>query len=282
MKTLTKRILLTVLGIPIFFSSIFFFPQAQYLFFTLICLGFSVLGSYEINQLISSSSAGKSLLHPLVVGLLPFSMYVELYLLPDVQVIFILYAAVMLFLLLKEVFTGKDDAFQNSISRMAVSIFHLIYPSMFVIFVIYMTSIGDAHIYIIFWFLMIFSNDVFAYVFGMLWGKRSRGITAVSPNKSLVGFIGGFASAVLMGFLFYTVITPMHSAGPVWLILLAAAAISIFADLGDLVESAIKRSSHAKDSGTIIPGRGGVLDTIDSIIFSAPVYILFLTYFLKV
>ncbi len=282
MNTLTQRILLTVIGIPVFFSSIFFFPQAHYLFFTIICIGFSILGSYEINRIIKSSVGENTLLHPIITGIAPFSMYLQLYVFTEFQVTFIIYMAILLYLLAKEIFIGDKDNFQKSILRMATSFFQLIYPSFFVIFVIYLTSFAHADSLIIYWFLMIFSNDVFAYVFGMLLGKGSRGFLPVSPNKSLVGFAGGFCITLLNGYIFYTLVTPLQEIAPLWVFLILSACISIFANLGDLVESAMKRSSDKKDSGKIIPGRGGVLDTIDSIIFSAPIFILFLIYILKV
>jgi phosphatidate cytidylyltransferase len=93
----------------------------------------------------------------------------------------------------------------------------------------------------------------------------------VSPNKTLVGFIGGFLGALALGYLYVAAVPDLLgraslSHGIFFLV------IAVFGNLGDLLESALKRSAALKDSGSIIPGRGGVLDSIDSLLFSAPVY----------
>ena len=282
MKTLTKRILLTVIGIPVFFSSIYFFPQGNYAIFTIIIMGFSILGSFEMYKMLHHSDNQRSLVHPVFAGLLPITAYIQLYMLPGYHFINIVYIAVILGLLFYETIHGKIDNFQGSTTRMAYSITHLVYPSGLLLYVFYMTALDHAPLFIIFWFLMIFSNDVFAYVFGISFGKNSRGIMPVSPNKSLVGFIGGFSVTILNGIIYYTVVTPLHEYGSLLLYVLLSAGISLFANAGDLVESALKRSSQKKDSGIIVPGRGGILDTIDSIVFSAPFFYYFVLYILKV
>ena len=104
-----------------------------------------------------------------------------------------------------------------------------------------------------------------------MFGKNNKGFIKASPNKSIAGFIGGFAGTMLTGaiahFLFPQVFT-----GSLGKILLLSFVIAFMAIIGDLVESVLKRSVQIKDSGSIIPGRGGVLDSIDSIVFVAPIY----------
>jgi phosphatidate cytidylyltransferase len=109
----------------------------------------------------------------------------------------------------------------------------------------------------------------------MLFGRGNQGVIPASPNKSAAGFIGGFAAALIVGIggvllvpgTFIPLRLPPALSGAILGLVSALAA-----NLGDLGESAMKRSSHIKDSGSIIPGRGGVLDTIDSIALAAPVY----------
>lgn len=282
MNTLTKRILLTVLGIPIFFSSILFFPQSHYAVFIFIVIIFSILGSYEMHRMIQTSSNKRPLIHPIVAGLLPISAYLQLYYVSFPNLLELVYITVILYTMLHEIFSGNHDNFEGSITQIALSLFHLVYPSLFCVYVIYLSSLENSHIFLILWFLLIFSNDVFAYVFGMLFGKKSRGLFAVSPNKSLVGYIGGFCMTILIGILFYLFVSPIQQYGSLPLFAFLAAIISLGANAGDLVESVLKRSSQKKDSGTIIPGRGGVLDTVDSILFCAPFYYYFIIYLLKV
>lgn len=125
-------------------------------------------------------------------------------------------------------------------------------------------------------FLMIWINDTGAFVVGTLLGKH-RLFERISPKKSWEGFIGGWAFNLLAGWLFaigggyfwdvkWNVIT--------WLIF--ATMITLFSTWGDLVESLMKRSLHIKDSGNIIPGHGGILDRIDSLLLVMPSSFIFL------
>jgi phosphatidate cytidylyltransferase len=129
---------------------------------------------------------------------------------------------------------------------------------------------------------MVIANDSLAWAAGLLFGKGNRGIIAASPNKSVAGFIGGLAASVLVG-LGASLFMPAAFSSK-WLIspwagIMLGLLSGIAACLGDLGESAMKRSVHIKDSGTIIPGRGGVLDSIDSISFAAPVFYVFYWFF---
>jgi phosphatidate cytidylyltransferase len=128
----------------------------------------------------------------------------------------------------------------------------------------------------------------------MLFGKNNRGIIPASPNKSAAGFIGGTlgsiiitAGAVLLAPAFFASRYAYGAASGNGIVpsLCAAAALGLFtgiaAMLGDLCESAIKRSAGVKDSGNIMLGRGGVLDSIDSIAVSAPVFYLLFSLLFK-
>lgn len=102
-----------------------------------------------------------------------------------------------------------------------------------------------------------------------------------SPNKSLVGFFGGIITSMACGLLF-KFLFPVIFYGPFWKVLIVAAATALASIVGDLIESVFKRSCDVKDSGILIPGRGGLLDCIDSLILAAPIYyiaihILYLT-----
>jgi phosphatidate cytidylyltransferase len=118
---------------------------------------------------------------------------------------------------------------------------------------------------------MVFGNDTFAYIFGMAFGGKNRGIFPVSPNKSLAGLIGGIAATGLIGYIYY-LFFPGLFIGKISIAVLTGIGIALTSVIGDLLESALKRSVNVKDSGTIMQGRGGVLDTIDSILFSAPLF----------
>lgn len=119
-------------------------------------------------------------------------------------------------------------------------------------------------------FLIIWANDTFAYLVGKFAG-RNKLFPRISPKKTVEGFIGGLGFALLTGSLiaWYLVKEPL------WIWLITATLVSISGTLGDLVESKFKRLAQVKDSGNIMPGHGGILDRLDSIIFAAPFVFLF-------
>jgi phosphatidate cytidylyltransferase len=105
----------------------------------------------------------------------------------------------------------------------------------------------------------------------MLFGKRNRGIVPASPNKSIAGFIGGYAGSIGAGIV-AKMLFPDVFAGSVMKMVFLGFMTASAAIVGDIIESIFKRSAGIKDSGNIIPGRGGVLDSIDSILLAAPVF----------
>jgi phosphatidate cytidylyltransferase len=105
-------------------------------------------------------------------------------------------------------------------------------------------------------------------------GKGNRNLLAVSPNKSIAGFIGGTASCMLIGVAFVLAIPAMSAMFTWWEAMVIALVISVVSNIGDLVESTFKRGAKVKDSGTIIFGRGGILDSIDSLLASAPFFVV--------
>lgn len=113
------------------------------------------------------------------------------------------------------------------------------------------------------------ASDVAAYGVGSAIGRRKL-IPRVSPSKTVEGTIGGLVASVVVASLVAGVV-----AFPLWVGLAAGAIVGVIAPLGDLVESAVKRAAAAKDSGALLPGHGGMLDRLDSLIFVAPALSLF-------
>ena len=117
------------------------------------------------------------------------------------------------------------------------------------------------------------SSDTFAYIFGCAFGKRPL-CQAVSPKKSIEGAVAGFLGCVVV----VVYLGSFYLGLDVIKILILALIIAIFAPLGDLVESLLKRSFGTKDSGNIFPGHGGVLDRFDSLLFAIPIAYYFIRY----
>ncbi len=120
-------------------------------------------------------------------------------------------------------------------------------------------------------FLITWTNDSFAYLVGKNFGKHKL-LERISPKKTIEGFFGGFIFSMLAGYLI-AIFSNSLSIG-IWLII--SIIISIFGTLGDLIQSKFKRQAGVKDSGTIMPGHGGIYDRLDSVIFASPFLYVFL------
>ncbi|NSL51151.1 phosphatidate cytidylyltransferase [Calidifontibacillus erzurumensis] len=121
--------------------------------------------------------------------------------------------------------------------------------------------------YVFFALFVIWATDSGAYFVGRAFGKRKLW-PEISPNKTIAGFVGGVLSAVVVAFIFQLV-QPLHSS--MLVVLVVAMITSLCGQMGDLVESALKRHYIVKDSGHILPGHGGILDRFDSLLFVLPI-----------
>jgi phosphatidate cytidylyltransferase len=184
----------------------------------------------------------------------------------------LLVTAILLLIMIREVFRPHlADALPN----VAVTVFGVLYVgwlgSHFVMLRELPGSLGLAPELgarlVFFATLVIWACDTFAYVFGILIGRR-RLMPQISPSKTWAGAVGGLGGGALAGWLcaqtFLPIITPLAGA---CLGLVSA----LLGQLGDLVESMLKRDAGLKDSAQLLPGHGGVLDRMDSLLFSVPV-----------
>ena len=122
-------------------------------------------------------------------------------------------------------------------------------------------------------FVLIWTNDTFAYLVGKSIGKHKL-FERISPKKTIEGFIGGIIFAIIASYFIskYFLKIPEKNTY-IWFII--AFIVGVFGTIGDLVESKFKRIAGKKDSGKIMPGHGGILDRLDSVIFVAPIIFLF-------
>ena len=126
-------------------------------------------------------------------------------------------------------------------------------------------------------FILIWTNDTFAYIVGKSIGKHKL-FEKISPKKTIEGFFGGIFFAILAGYLiskYYIKASPQFSAKSILIWTIIAAIVGVIGTIGDLIESKFKRIAGVKDSGKIMPGHGGILDRLDSVIFVAPFVFLF-------
>ena len=126
-------------------------------------------------------------------------------------------------------------------------------------------------------FILIWTNDTFAYIVGKSIGKNKL-FERISPKKTIEGFLGGILFAAFAGYLIsklYIKAKPEFSEKSILIWVFIALIAGIMGTIGDLIESKFKRIAEVKDSGAIMPGHGGILDRLDSVIFVAPIIFLF-------
>jgi phosphatidate cytidylyltransferase len=161
--------------------------------------------------------------------------------------------------------------------RAASALLLVLYPGLFMAFVVRLSGLPQASLALGFFFCLVFLNDTLAYLGGVLARGWSRLGWPVSPNKSAIGFAFGLAGAAAIAVLCRALFPGFLRVGYAGAVFFGLA-IGVLTILGDLVESALKRSSGVKDSSGLIPGRGGVLDSVDSWLLAAPAYYLFFHY----
>lgn len=189
--------------------------------------------------------------------------------------IFTIYALCVIALFLSELFRKKENPIQN----IALSLMGHIYV---VLPFCFMSLIESKHqLFLLAFFLIIWASDTGAYLVGICIGKHKM-FERISPKKTWEGFFGGMLFALLTAFIFNK-LTTTEAAGSgnlleLWQWMLFALAVFVFGTLGDLVESMFKRSLNVKDSGSFMPGHGGILDRFDSALVAAPVAFLLLSF----
>ncbi len=160
----------------------------------------------------------------------------------------------------------------------AQGLFGLIYIAYPLTLVPLLWKSEDGPALVLFLMVCVWAGDIAALYFGRAFGKRKL-VPRLSPGKTWVGSVASIVASVLVAALIVYIAdaltargnTILHISEPLWQSLVLAAILNIAAQLGDLLESAIKRGAGVKDSGTMLPGHGGILDRIDALLLAAPV-----------
>jgi len=227
------------------------------------------MGAFELKRLARPKTFSTiiMLLGGLVVGL-SFT-FDKTCLMPGIIVIVVLTGLFFLFAVRQK---EKLDTFIRDIGVHFLTAFYLYIP---LYFLFELKQLGPN--YLFFLIFVIAVGDSGAYFVGSAVGKHKI-YPVASPNKSLEGLIAAIVTAGLTGWL-STLVFPVQVA--VWKAVVTGGIVGLFSQLSDPIESLFKRAAGQKDSGSLLPGHGGVLDRVDSYIFCAPVLFYIITYLWK-
>jgi phosphatidate cytidylyltransferase len=189
---------------------------------------------------------------------------------------FIIWIPVYLFLLLpfRQVLTGETKGFLENTARVQWGLMMFVFGLSHLAYMLTLepiNGVGGAEL-VLYLVLLTALNDVLQYLWGKSFGKHKI-VPKVSPNKTVEGFVGAFFTILLLAWVF-SFLTPFT-----WYeAFIAGAIISSFGFVGDVVISMIKRDIGVKDSSNLIPGHGGILDRVDSLVYTAPLFFHFVYY----
>lgn len=262
---LSHRIISTIILAVIAIAGIFYNPL-----FIIIILLFTSRGLYEFFSLVEKKGVPVYKYFGTIIGLIiPLSIYYRFELTKGWELLFIVIGFISLFILQ---ITKKDNS--QAVFSISATIFGILYISWLFSFMIKIKLLpyGGALLGTV--ILITKGSDIGAYLIGNRFGKHSL-ISWISPKKSVEGLIGGLLFAVLAALASKSFLPQIDGFSYLHLIFIGLG-LGIVAQLGDLSESLIKRDCLAKDSSGVIPGIGGVMDLMDSLLFSGPVFYFYM------
>ncbi len=179
------------------------------------------------------------------------------------RILTIMLASVFFISLINELLRGDPE---QGLANAAINLFGTVYIGFMFAYILMLRFIPgqDGLFYVLFTFLVTWANDTFAYFIGVNFGKHKLS-PRISPKKSVEGSIGGLFGGILA-----SIILGLAFHRPLWLLVVLSVLVVITGQFGDLIESIIKRNAGVKDSGSFLPGHGGLLDRFDSLLLSAP------------
>ena len=267
MSNLTTRILTALAAAPF----IVFVTFQGGIYFTGLILILALKGQHELYNMVRAG--GQKPLES--VGLVMGAVVVLRHHIPAWTAILI---AAGILIMLIELFRKQD----SPINALSSTLFGVFYPALLLSYLLEIRLIEtvwftpeNAFYLTVTLFLLIWATDTFAYFTGKAIGKTPL-FKRISPKKTWEGSAGGAIGAIAIGFGLKTLWFPMLSYVDMAVIGIICGVVSQF---GDLIESMFKRSVNIKDSGTILPGHGGVLDRFDSMLVAAPLVFLYLETF---
>lgn len=268
---LTKRITFAVVAIPLLIGSVWI---GGALFAAVIAVG-AALSSYEFYRLAIGAGSvplwGHGVILSTLVPLLVYARFLGLWT-PPVSIVMLVVLELLTVALWVRGSSGRP---LEVVGSTMLGVFYTGGMLSFA-FVLryheYAVGATAGTALVVFPLLLTWCTDTAGFVFGRLLGKRKL-MPAVSPGKTVAGAVAGLVVGILVSVLYgrYALLPLAQLALPFWSAVAFGVVVSTAAQVGDLVESMLKREAGVKDSSKMIPGHGGLLDRLDSLLFAIPV-----------
>ncbi len=270
MNNFLQRVLTGVLFVILVAGGIFYHPFSFFAVFFLVVIG----GVYELNNMLIKANIKINFIVTLALAVF---IYVASFLVNSgisQSSIYYIIIPLISFLFLRELFNVKSKPFENIGASLLCAIY---IAAPFAL----MHSLGFNHEVYNFKlplsvFVLVWINDSGAYLSGVSIGKH-KFFERISPKKTWEGTIGGFVLTLVAAYVFSLLWNDLSLMQ--WIIF--GGIISVMAVLGDLLESMFKRNTGIKDSGSILPGHGGILDRFDAVIFALPMAVFYIELFVR-
>ena len=193
----------------------------------------------------------------------------------DAKGIFPFFVITLFILFVLFMATSKD--LSSTISSMGMALFGILYVGFLLTHVSLIRNMANGRLWVLFLVTTVWAGDIFALLSGSFFGRHKL-YPKISPNKTFEGLGGAIVGSIIVALVFSLIFIPRLEKVPC---ILVAIGLGILGQFGDFTESMLKRGAQVKDSGTLIPGHGGMLDRVDSFLFSAPFLHYSLLYLLK-
>lgn len=252
-----KRWLTGVVGVPLIFALLFYGSEEL---FSLVVVVLILAAAAEYNRLaFGAAFRGERAAVLLAAFLIPAAFTAGD---PQYALFMIVFSAMSVFF--SFLLRIKDEAYD--LSPVGKAMGGVVYIPLLLSYFIALRHAANGSLWISLALAIAFGGDIAAYYAGTMLGRRKL-LPLVSPGKTVAGAVGGYAGSILGALLFqqlfFTQVPAVH-------VLVLGIAGSTLGQLGDLCESAVKRTAGVKDSGSLLPGHGGLLDRLDSIAFIIP------------
>jgi len=267
---LKDRLMSSFLVLALSLLAVFFFPNWVFCAVVTFLTGMAL---YEFYSMVEKKGLKVYKYFGTMLGILvPIFAYLEYGMKTEGAVPFsiVLFAA----LIFLRQFLKKDDS--NILASASVTLFGILYISWFFSFILKLKHLPNGANLVLFLIVLTEGGDAAAYFIGSAMGKHPL-VPRISPKKTVEGTIGGFILTLALAFL----CKPLLPGFSNWQVLVAAILVGAVAPIADLAESLFKRDCGVKDSGTSLPGLGGFLDMLDSLLITSPMLYFYVTTFCR-